>query len=590
MCILVHDVLLLGRIDLWIAKRTRLQAARAEVIIGAPCCAAFWRKTIDADRTACRCFADDLPMKAQMNAISAASPIDLARTAPFTLGTATVRPSSCEISNTEQTVAVEPRVMQVLVILAQRQGETVTRDDLIATCWRGVIVGDDAIQRCIGRLRKAAASVGGFEIQTLNRIGYRLHEISTARGNPDIPVVGDRDGRPTIVFGDMQVFGAGSDIETFAQILAQDVSAALSLDRDLHVLAANAPVSRDAVTRERPGAAEGPGRRYIALGTLRRVGKHHRLGLQLQEAASARLLWAHRIELADVDGPSDDLIIDIAGRLSTEVMRREADRALRNTSELTAWEAVVRANTAYQRISLESLPFAVMESRRAVELDPNYAAAHAALANGLAAQYEVAGAREPALAEEAQLHCDRALALDSNDPAVLTWVANALSMTTRPPKGLELALRAVELGPTNPIAHLNLARRYLYMGKPEEALASLAEHERVAPLFPWQYYIAFNKAFAHFMAGRIEQATSEIDKAALLNPGYPYTWIAKTILAAMTGQAEEALEAITRLRQLKGEDSLDLQLARIAHSYPEGPARSTLQSVIGDVWRRASAD
>lgn len=526
-----------------------------------------------------------------MSESEAAAVIDLARTAPFALGPATVLPASCEIAAPEQTVSVEPRVMQVLVALAQRQGETVTRDDLIAQCWRGVVVGEDAIQRCIGRLRKAAAVVGGFEIQTLNRVGYRLREISaaaeaaeTAGAVPAAPVAGVQDKRPTIVVVDMQVFGAGPDVETFAQILAQDVSAALSLNRDLHVLAAHATVSRVAATKEwSTGAA---GLRYIAQGTLRRMGEHYRLGFQLLEAASARVLWAHRIDLADIEAPSDDLVIDLAGRMSTEVMRREADRVLRSADELTAWECVVRANTAYQHISLDHLPFAISESRRAVALDPNYAAAHAALANGLAASYEVGGACDQALATESLFHGDRALALDSNDPTVLIWVANALNMTTRPPRGLELARRAVELAPTNPIGHLYLARRYLYLGQPEEAMACLTEHERVAPLFPWQYFIAFNKAFAHFMAGRIDEATREIDRAALLNPGYAYTWIAKAILATMTGQAAEALDAITRLRQLEGEDNLDLQLARIAHSYPEGPARAALQGMIAEMWGR----
>jgi DNA-binding winged helix-turn-helix (wHTH) protein len=544
----------------------------------------FWRKSFKVDRTACRCFADQLPM----NTTTTALPIDLARTAPFVLGATTVRPSSCEISNTEQTITIEPRVMQVLVLLAKRHGETVTRDDMIAACWRGVVVGEDAIQRCIGRLRKVAAAVGGFEIQTLSRVGYRIRELSDVAGSSVVATSSERDARPTITVVDMQVFGAEPGVETFAQILAQEVSVALSLNRDVHVLAASAAASRVSATRELPRRSEGLDVRYIVQGTLRRIAEHHRLTVQLLEAASSRILWTHRIDATEMENPSDEMVIDIAGRLSTEVMRHETDRALRNTSELTAWEAVVRANSAYQRISLDNLPFAIVESRRAVELDPDYAAAHAALANGLAASYEVGGARDPALAAEAQFHCDRALTLDSSDPAVLTWVANALGMTTRPPKGLELAVRAVELAPTNPIAHLYLARRYLYLDEPEKALACLAEHERVAPLFPWQYFIAFNKSLAHFMAGRIDQAAIEIDKAALLNPDYPYTWLAKTILATILVRPEEALEAVRRLRQLEGENSLDLQLARIAHSYPDGPVRSTLQAMIGDVWRRAT--
>jgi TolB-like protein len=88
--------------------------------------------------------------------------------------------------------------MQVLVYMTRRRGETVTRDDLIAACWRGVVVGEDAIQRCIGRLRKAAAAVGGFEIQTLNRLGYRLRELATARDGFDASLVSEADAAPTL--------------------------------------------------------------------------------------------------------------------------------------------------------------------------------------------------------------------------------------------------------------------------------------------------------------------------------------------------------------------------------------------------------
>src|SRR5690554_7537830 len=117
----------------------------------------------------------------------AASPIDLSSTDAFVLGRTRVQPSSCELSNQEDTVSIEPRVMQVLVYMTRRRGETVTRDDLIAACWNGVVVGEDAIQRCIGRLRKAAAAVGGFEIQTLNRLGYRLRELSAPGDVSPVP-------------------------------------------------------------------------------------------------------------------------------------------------------------------------------------------------------------------------------------------------------------------------------------------------------------------------------------------------------------------------------------------------------------------
>jgi TolB-like protein/DNA-binding winged helix-turn-helix (wHTH) protein/tetratricopeptide (TPR) repeat protein len=102
--------------------------------------------------------------------------IDLGREADFALGQANVRPSSGGVEVEGRTIRLQPRVMQVLVALAHANGEVVSRDQLVARCWGGLAVGDDAINRCIGQLRRLADidAPGAFEIVTLARIGYRL--------------------------------------------------------------------------------------------------------------------------------------------------------------------------------------------------------------------------------------------------------------------------------------------------------------------------------------------------------------------------------------------------------------------------------
>lgn len=102
--------------------------------------------------------------------------IDLSRCEDFDLGPITVRPSSREIANGTSSEIVEPKVMQVLVALASSPGRVVSRDDLIQKCWDGRIVGEDAINRVIGKLRRAAdgAASGAFRIETVARVGYRL--------------------------------------------------------------------------------------------------------------------------------------------------------------------------------------------------------------------------------------------------------------------------------------------------------------------------------------------------------------------------------------------------------------------------------
>jgi DNA-binding winged helix-turn-helix (wHTH) protein len=100
-----------------------------------------------------------------------AHPIDLPREPDFQLGGLRVRPAVREIAGPAGAETLEPRVMEVLVALARADGEAVSRDALIAACWSGRIVGEDAIQRCVQRLRKVQEVHGGFAIETKPKIG-----------------------------------------------------------------------------------------------------------------------------------------------------------------------------------------------------------------------------------------------------------------------------------------------------------------------------------------------------------------------------------------------------------------------------------
>jgi DNA-binding winged helix-turn-helix (wHTH) protein len=109
----------------------------------------------------------------------AAAPVRLAREPDFRLGGLKVRPSLCEVEAHGRRRRLEPRVMQVLVALVRADGRVVSRDGLIDSCWGGRIVGEDAINRCIGKLRRLAEAFdGGFAIATVPRIGYRLTRIA----------------------------------------------------------------------------------------------------------------------------------------------------------------------------------------------------------------------------------------------------------------------------------------------------------------------------------------------------------------------------------------------------------------------------
>jgi len=113
-------------------------------------------------------------------------PIDLADEADFQLGALLVSPSTREVGRGELRELLEPRVMQVLVALFRADGRVVSRDELITRCWEGRIVGEDAINRAIGRLRRLSEADGeaSFGIETIPRVGYRLMAGPSAEAGP----------------------------------------------------------------------------------------------------------------------------------------------------------------------------------------------------------------------------------------------------------------------------------------------------------------------------------------------------------------------------------------------------------------------
>ena len=128
--------------------------------------------------------------------------IDLSRTTDFSLGRTRVRPSACEVLGPGGAVRLQPRVMQVLVALAASEGTTLSRDALVARCWGGKAISDDAIARCIQRLRRlsGAEAAGSFTIETIATVGYRLMETrAPIAPEPAATVVAQPGRRPPLL-------------------------------------------------------------------------------------------------------------------------------------------------------------------------------------------------------------------------------------------------------------------------------------------------------------------------------------------------------------------------------------------------------
>ena len=95
---------------------------------------------------------------------------------PFQVGDWTADPDSGRLQRGEEEVKLEPKVMGVLVCLANNSGKVVSRETLENTVWAGTIVGYDAIAGSVIKLRKALgdSSRNPQYIETVSKKGYRL--------------------------------------------------------------------------------------------------------------------------------------------------------------------------------------------------------------------------------------------------------------------------------------------------------------------------------------------------------------------------------------------------------------------------------
>lgn len=101
---------------------------------------------------------------------------ELVRRDDFALGSAQVSPATRLVRGPGGEASLEPRAMQVLLVLADAAGGVVTRDLLFQRCWGAAIVGDDSLNRTVADIRRVARTVAAdsFAIETVPRTGYRL--------------------------------------------------------------------------------------------------------------------------------------------------------------------------------------------------------------------------------------------------------------------------------------------------------------------------------------------------------------------------------------------------------------------------------
>ena len=234
---------------------------------------------------------------------------------------------------------------------------------------------------------------------------------------------------------------------------------------------------------------------YALEGSLRRAGNRLRINAQLVDAATGFPVWSERYdrEMSDIFAVQDEIAHKIAEALRIKLTPQEqAELAVKPTENLQAYDLYLRGRSYARRRTTRDMDFALQMFENAVTLDPNFALAWAAIANGCAhAQYwSGPGGTYMERAQSASL---RAVALAPDIPEVLVSQGWILYAGGRYDDAVRLTRAAISRKHDCEGAYYLLLRALFASGKHEE-LASLAEQAIEASGTDYNVYIPIMNA------------------------------------------------------------------------------------------------
>ena len=299
-----------------------------------------------------------------------------------------VKPSLNVISGKGTTAHLEPKVMEVLVCLADHAGEAVSKEELVQTVWPDTFVSDDALKRCIFELRRVFDDDAREPsiIETIPKRGYRLiaainRNIVAAPSAPTLSL--PRDSIAVLPFANIS---PDPENEFFADGITEEIINALAQIQDLHVAARSSAFSFKGKHVEARVIGEQLKVRTILEGSVRRAGNCLRITAQLVNAGDGYHLWSERYdsESKDIFHIQDEIARSIASRLKLTLEAKSQEAMVRpGTKNLEAYSLYVKARALLYRRGV-MVPLALECLKQAVTIDPDYALAWAGMADSYA--------------------------------------------------------------------------------------------------------------------------------------------------------------------------------------------------------------
>jgi adenylate cyclase len=463
----------------------------------------------------------------------------------FQLGAWRVQPQLNSLVCELRTVRLEPKMMGVLLCLAQRSGDVVSKEQIVQEVWQGTFVTDDVLIRCVSELRKAFGDNAGKPsfIETIPKRGYRLliPAVPLARANhheaPSVPKFAD-----SIAVLPFDNDGLEPEMEYLSDGVAETIINNLSRLQDLRVVPRTTTFEYKRKSMNPSQVGRALAARLVLTGHVAQRGDRLIVGAELIDSEQESQLWG-----STYDRKIEEIFTiqeEIAGRIPnflqlrlTDAERRQVTR--RSTESREAYHFLLKAMHFAFKYTPEGFGKGLDFCRLAIEADPVYADAYAILSllYCLLGTFGVVAALEAF--PRAKAAALKALEIDdclADAHAVLGFVQLAHDWNFR---GAEMKFRrAIELGPHMPGGHYGYSHLCLAEGRYKEAILEAEHAVDLDPLsLPKNYHLG---AICYF-ARQYDAAIAQLNKTIELDPSFVVAHNVLAAVYALKGMPEEAI-------------------------------------------------
>ena len=543
-----------------------------------------------------------------------------------------------QLSSAGKTVKLEPKVMSVLMHLADRPGQVVSREALLSAVWSGVIVGDDALTQAVIKLRKALGDVPEEPayIQTIAKKGYRLiaqvvrsegtavaytpvrpdsefphaalkprilwmagagmaalllaagalwwfddeRAVGVTPGQVTIPMTeAARTVQPTVTIRPFEALGDDPQAVLLARGMTADLVTDLSKVSGLSVIGVS-PVGDQAGAVMPTDATP---IRYFVSGSVQRVDDRLRLHVRLTDAATGKQLWSERFDRAlsgffaiqEELGPR--ILQTLPAKVSEAEMRRMAQRHTRN---LEAYENFQRGQSALLVRQIAENETAREMFRRAIALDAAFARAYAGLALTYAADYRNQWTGDGAAALDRAFEMARTAHEIDPDIQETYWVLAFVHLERRQhEQALQHLETVVRLYPSFADGYALMGGIKTYMGRPADAVPLMRTAMRLNPEAGYLYFLNLGRTY--YALGDLEQARVNLEHALSRNPVNLEAHVYMAALQVTAGDKAAAAWEAQEIRALKP----DFSSRGWLETYPltDATQRSKLVQALGEL-------